>query len=72
MARRVGRPSKPWVQVNYTESEIVFMLALVRKTDNKELKIKLSNDIKERKRLHKNYEKAKQRLFKQHGYTENK
>ncbi len=66
LKRRVGRPYKPWTAVTYTESEIVFILALVRKTNNIELKKKIANDIKERKRLHRNYEKAKERLFKRH------
>lgn len=63
MARRVGRPSKPYVRTCYSPVEIEFIYELVKKTDNIELKAKLKNDIKETKRLTKNYQNAKKRLF---------
>lgn len=63
MARRVGRPSKPWCPTHYSPVEIEFIYQLVKKTDNIELKVKLKHNIAESKRLAKNYKNAKLRLF---------
>ncbi len=67
MANRVGRPSNPWIQVRYTESEIITILIALKKLPlvdrPTELITKIKFDISERKRLHKNYEKAKRRIF---------
>lgn len=63
MARRVGRPSKPYNPKHFTPDETKFLYELVKKTDNKELKDKLRHNIAETKRLAKNYKNAKLRLF---------
>jgi hypothetical protein len=39
------------------------MYQLLKKSDNKELKDKVCGDIKERDRITKAYEKAKERIF---------
>ncbi len=63
MSRRVGRPSKEYIFIRYSEAELNIMLRCLDKSE-KNLITKIRLDLKERKRLHKNYEKAKARIFK--------
>jgi hypothetical protein len=66
MARRVGRPNKPFEHITYTKDELeVILVALKKPTDDFSvaLKAKVRHDLKERKRLHRLYENAKQRMF---------
>lgn len=73
MAKRVGRPSKPFIRVVYDDTDLTLMLTALKgnKTLSIEVKSKLKDkikfDIAERKRLMKNYENAKARLCKKHG-----
>lgn len=63
MARRVGRPSRPYERTAYTEEELLFIYSLLKSSSNIELKNKVKYDLKERKRLTSLYEKAKDRVF---------
>lgn len=71
MARRVGRPSKPFNPLGYTLDENKIMYELIKKVDKHNpsfteislLKLKLRHNIAESKRLAINYNKAKIRLF---------
>jgi len=66
MARRVGRPSTPYVETRYTGDELKTILEALKKTSATELTTKVRNDIKARNLLHKNYKKAIARIFDKH------
>lgn len=66
MSRRVGRPSTPYIKTEYTNDELKTILEALKKTSATELITKVRNDIKARKLLHKNYERAKARIFGEH------
>lgn len=63
MAKKVGRPRKPFVQTQYTEADLKTILKALKKSSDTKLVAKVKYDLKERKRLQKAYQKAKLKMF---------
>jgi hypothetical protein len=65
MPRRVGRPIKPYERTSYTQDEMKVILDSLSQSPytNSDLREKVKKDIQDRKRLTKQYAKAKERVF---------
>lgn len=65
MPKRVGRPIKPYERTSYTQDEMKVILDSLSQSPytNSDLREKVKRDIQDRKRLTKQYAKAKERIF---------
>lgn len=65
ISKRVGKPIKPYERTSYSEDELKAMLDGLKWSPytNGDLILKVKKDINDRKRLTKQYEKAKERIF---------
>lgn len=63
MTKRVGRPFKEYVRTTYTEDELKTIYMALKSSSDKELKTKVKNDLKERKRLHLAYNRTIKKIF---------